>query len=59
MNRDFPIAPIRRVGALSLDKIPQAFRRFSFSDFGYVLLFLCKAISATVTAPFVGVKANR
>jgi hypothetical protein len=59
MNRDFPIAPIRCIGALSLDKIPQAFCRFSFSDFGYVLLFLRKAISATVTAPFVGVKANR
>jgi hypothetical protein len=59
MYRYIPIAPGGRIVALAFYKVFQALSRVLFSYLAYVLLFLCKAVTAGVCTAFICIKAYR
>ena len=48
VNRDVPVAPLRFVAALALDKGAQAVYAFVALDVANVVLLLCEAVPAAV-----------
>ena len=59
VDRDVPVAPLRFVAALALDKGAQAVYAFVALDVANVVLLLCEAVPAAVRAAAIGVETHR
>ena len=59
MDRDVPVHPSGFVAALSLDKVSEGLRAVAPANLCDVRLLLCEAVSASVAASDIAVKAYR
>ena len=59
VDRDVPVAPLRFVAALALDKGAQAVHAFVTLDVADVVLLLCEAVPTAVRAAAIGVETHR